>query len=129
MCGGAGTHPSGSTRNTLATLEVWRGTECTHFHERAYTNSAVGSCSATAGGFAKPLRGGAGDVGRHAPYYGLLEKADESCWFFSRTSAASSFRTGCPCARARRTRTTNEGGTDGHSPLTRLNVAGQKVKG
>jgi hypothetical protein len=22
--------PSGSTRNTLATLEVWRGTECTH---------------------------------------------------------------------------------------------------
>jgi hypothetical protein len=31
--------PSGSTRNTLATLEVWRGTECTHFHERAYPNS------------------------------------------------------------------------------------------
>jgi hypothetical protein len=43
------------------------------------------------GGFAKPLRGGAGDVGRHAPANGLLEKADESCWFFSRTSAASSF--------------------------------------
>jgi hypothetical protein len=100
--------PSGSTRNTLATLEVWRGTECTHFHERAYPNSAVGSCSATAGGFAKPLRGGAGDVGRYAPANGLLEKADESCWFFSRTSAASSFRTGCPCARARRTRTMGE---------------------
>jgi hypothetical protein len=43
------------------------------------------------------------------PANGLLEEADESCWFFSRTSAASSFRTGCPCARARRTRTTNEG--------------------
>jgi hypothetical protein len=62
------------------------------------------------GGFAKPLRGGAGDVGRHASANELLEKADESCWFFSRTSAASSFWTGCPYARARRTRTTNEGG-------------------
>jgi hypothetical protein len=43
------------------------------------------------------------DLGATPPaYYGLLEQADESCWFFSRTSAASSFWTGCPCTRARR---------------------------
>jgi hypothetical protein len=87
-----------STRDTLVTLEVWRGMERKNRHKREYKNSVYRLVFRDGGPpavFAKRCRAAAGnverliyeeilpDLGVTSPaYYGSLEEADGSCWFF-----------------------------------------------